>query len=175
MGFLGKQEPQKKIKSVPTTEERRGEKISAHVQLHRHRNTVPKDVLPLQSQIESETLLPLLNGHRLGTGAALSRPNINRIQETQDNNYVFLSSSPPRSKQPSTVIEPAPVVPAPGLIAKPAIMSLVRPARTLHTTSMAIAQGSGGVKKTLGVKRSMNGWTNRTAQPFVPPTRKKEN
>ncbi|KAF7878835.1 hypothetical protein EAF04_000038 [Stromatinia cepivora] len=174
LGFLGKQEPQKEIKPAPIVDEFRETKIRASAQLHRHRSNTPIGLIQSPSQNGDETLPPLLTGHRLGTGATLSRPNISRIQGRQNDSYVFLSSSPPRAKQPSTVIEPAPDVPVPGLTAKPAIMSLVRPARTLHTTSMAIAQGSGGVKKTLGVKRSMNGWGNRTTQPFVPPTRKRE-
>ncbi|KAJ8069675.1 hypothetical protein OCU04_000103 [Sclerotinia nivalis] len=175
LGFLGKQEPQKEIKPAPIVDEFRETKIRASAQLHRHRNNTPVGMMQSPSQNEGETLPPLLTGHRLGTGAALSRPNINRIQGKQNDSYIFLSSSPPRAKQPSSVTEPAPDVSVPGLTAKPAIMSLVRPARTLHTTSMAIAQGSVGVKKTLGVKRSMNGWGSRTTQPFVPPTRKREN
>lgn len=175
LGFLGKQEPQKEIKSAPIVDEFRETKIRASVQLHRHRNNTPAEVMQSPSQNDGETLPPLLTGHRLGTGAALSRPNNNRIEGKQNDSYIFLSSSPPRAKKPSTNFEPVPDAPVPGLTAKPAIMSLVRPARTLHTTSMAIAQGSGGVRKTLGVKRSMNGWGSRTTQPFVPPTRKREN
>ncbi|CAD6441465.1 169529b8-d927-47b7-9f27-ac7ac4464829 [Sclerotinia trifoliorum] len=175
LGFLGKQEPKKEIKPAPIVDEFRETNIRASAQLHRHRNNTAVGMMQSPSQNEDETLPPLLTGHRLGTGAALPRPSINRIQGEQNDSYIFLSSSPPRAKQPSIDTEPAPDVPVPGLTAKPAIMSLVRPARTLHTTSMAIAQGSGSVKKTLGVKRSMNGWGSRTTQPFVPPTRKREN
>ncbi|KAF7893273.1 uncharacterized protein EAF02_000811 [Botrytis sinoallii] len=174
LGFLGKQEPQRETKPAPIVDEYREEKTRAIAQLHRQRNTTSEGLMQLTPQNDSETLPPLFSGHRLGTAAALSRPNVNRIQGKQDDNYVFLSSSPPRAKQPRILAEPAPEVPSPGLTAKPAIMSLVRPARTMHTTSMSIAQGSTGAKKTLGVKRSMNGWANRTTQPFVPPTRKKE-
>ncbi|KAF7949381.1 uncharacterized protein EAE97_002890 [Botrytis byssoidea] len=175
LGFLGKQEPPKETKPAPIVDDCREEKIRAVAQLHRQRNTTSEGLVQLTSQNDSETLPPLFSGHRLGATAALSRPNVNRIQEKQDDKYVFLSSSPPRAKQPRILAEPAPEDPAPGLTAKPAMMSLVRPARTMHTTSMSIAQGSGGAKKTLGVKRSMNGWVNRTTQPFVPPTRKREN
>ncbi|KAF7959121.1 hypothetical protein EAE96_002638 [Botrytis aclada] len=175
LGFLGRQEPQRETNPAPIVDQYREEKTRAIAQLHRQRNTTSEGLMQLSSQNDSETLPPLFSGHRLGTAAALSRPNINRIPEKQDDNYVFLSSSPPRAKQPRILPEPMPAVPPPGLTPKPAIMSLVRPARTMHTTSMSIAQGSSSAKKTLGVKRSMNGWANRTTQPFVPPTRKREN
>ncbi|KAA8577342.1 hypothetical protein EYC84_007305 [Monilinia fructicola] len=164
LGFLGKQEPRKDIKTVPIVHEFQEERIRPNVQLHRHRNTV-------MSQDGDETLPPLLTGHRIGAGGALSRPNITRVQEKQEDSYVFLSSSPPKGKRP---IGPESNVPAPGLTAKPAIMSLVRPARTLHTTSMAMAQGSSSSKRTLGTRRSVNGWSNGS-KPFIPPSRKRDN
>ncbi|KAK6613846.1 ATP-dependent DNA helicase srs2 [Botrytis cinerea] len=154
-------------------DEYREEKARAIAQLHRHRNTNSEGPLQLSAQNDSEILPPLFSGHRLGTAAVLSRPKANRIQEKQDDSYVFLSSSPPRAKQPRITAEPTPAVSAPGLTAKPAILSLVRPARTLHTTSMSIAQGSNGVKKTLGVKKKYEwlGQSNNAA--FRSPNQKK--
>ncbi|KAI9650260.1 ATP-dependent DNA helicase srs2 [Ciborinia camelliae] len=169
LGFLGKQKP------PPTIDVPKEEQSSVSAPLHRHRNTTAKGLMQLPSQNEGENLPSPFTRHRIGTGGPLSRPNITRVQEKQKDSYVFLSSSPPRAKQHNPVIEPESGIPASGLTTKPPIMSLVRPARTLHTTSMAIAQESGGVKKTLGVRRSKNGWVNRTTQPFVPPLRKREN
>jgi DNA helicase-2/ATP-dependent DNA helicase PcrA len=37
----------------------------------------------------------------------------------------------------------------------------IRPAATLHTTSMSMLQQNGVVRKTLGVRRTMNGWDSR--------------
>lgn len=46
-----------------------------------------------------------------------------------------------------------------------------RPATSMHTTTMQ-SVGSGG-KKTLGVKRSMNGWPPQRGRAYVPPTIRK--
>ncbi|KAB8301983.1 hypothetical protein EYC80_005437 [Monilinia laxa] len=164
LGFLGKQDPRKKTKSVPIVDEFQEQRIRPSVQIHRHRNIGV-------SQDGEETLPPLLTGHRIGAGGALSRPNSTRVQAKQEDNYVFLSSSPPKAKPQ---IKPEPSLPIPGLTAKPAIISLVRPARTLHTTSIAMAQGPSSSRRTLGTRRSINGWSNGS-KPFTPPSRKREN
>ncbi|QSZ35306.1 hypothetical protein DSL72_008175 [Monilinia vaccinii-corymbosi] len=175
LGFLGKQEPQKPIEPVPIVDELPEEETRPSVQIHRHRNTAQKGLMQSTSQNGDETLPPLLTEHRIRAGGALSRPSISRAQAKQEDNYVFLSNSPPKAKRPSLVIDSEPIVPAPSLTAKPTIVSLVRPATTLHTTSIAIAQGSSSARKTLGTRRRINGWGNYSNRPFVPPTRKREN
>lgn len=168
LGFLGKKAPEKEIKPPQIVDRFQEEAIPSNAQLHRPRNLAPDGLVQSPSHSDDEILPPLLTGHRLPTGKALSRPDITRVQSKQTDSYVFLSSSPPRAKQPSPVMETDP-----GLTAKPAIMSLVRPASTLHTTtSMAISQGSGNRKKTLGLRRGNNGWSKPAMQPFTPPTRK---
>ncbi|PQE27336.1 hypothetical protein CJF32_00000312 [Rutstroemia sp. NJR-2017a WRK4] len=175
LDFLGKPEPAKVICQEEVNP--RAEKARFNADLHRPRNTGSTEGMrpPALPDKEDIALPSLLGAHRPGTSAALSRPGSIRNQATQKDDYIFLSSSPPSAKQPIRHIDPDPVVPPPGLTAKPAIMSLVRPARTLHTTSMSLAQAAPTTKKTLGVKRSMNGWSNRQTQPFVPPTMKKRN
>ncbi|CZR61093.1 probable ATP-dependent DNA helicase [Phialocephala subalpina] len=116
---------------------------------------------------KSLEIAPSLASHRLGTGKTIIRPRHNGpVENTARNNYVFLSSSPPRVKAPRK--EPAEEK-VPGLIANPPIMKLVRPGISMHETSMDKLQ-NGTAKRTLGVKRSMNGWDSRKNQGFKPPT-----
>jgi len=112
---------------------------------------------------ESTSLLPSLSNHRITTSQTNARPRqTTYIEEHKRNDYVFLSSSPPRPNLPKPHLEVAPERTAP--VSKPAPLPMQR--TTLHTTTMAMMQG----KKTLGVKRSMNGWKG---QAFIPPTMKK--
>jgi DNA helicase-2/ATP-dependent DNA helicase PcrA len=175
LGFLGKPEPPKYVSQQLVNPD--AEKARLNTDLHRPRNTGSLQVMrpPALPDKEDIELPSLLGAHRPGTSAALLRPGSIRSQATEKHDYIFLSSSPPSAKQSIRHIDPDPVAPPPGLTAKPAIMSLVRPARTLHTTSMSLVQAAPTTKKTLGVKRSMNGWSNRQTQPFVPPTMKKRN
>jgi len=114
---------------------------------------------------------PSLSNHRLGTAKRLNRPRptVSMDEQQRPNNYSCFSSSPPKARA-ATPPESEPKPPPPGLKAQPAILSLVRPATTMHRTSMSVAQGLNGAKRTLGVKRSMNGWSSGKNQPFVPPT-----
>ncbi|EME89090.1 uncharacterized protein MYCFIDRAFT_76457 [Pseudocercospora fijiensis CIRAD86] len=98
------------------------------------------------------------SSHKPRSTPILSKPNISRSASQADGEnaggkYVFLSSSPP-PLDPEDEEPPPPPRPAP-----PAIPALngFRPASTFHTTSMQ-QQSSASVRKTLGVKRSMNGW-----------------
>lgn len=67
------------------------------------------------------------------------------------------------------------VVKPPELIAKPPLLPLIRPPLvSMHETSVEkLKNGGGGLGKgkTLGVRRSMNGWAARKGGPggFVPP------
>ena len=121
---------------------------------------------------ESLGISPALASHRLGAGQTIVRPrHVIHNEEHMPNNYVFLSSSPPRPKLTPDQLE-VPEKP-PGLTAKPDLLPLIRPATTMHTTTLSIAQASLGSKKTLGVKRSLNGWSSGNWQAFRPPTMKR--
>jgi len=114
---------------------------------------------------------PSLSNHRLGTAKRLNRPRppVSIDDQQRQNIYSCFSSSPPKARA-TTPPELEPKPPPPGLKAKPAILSLVRPATTMHRTSISVAQGLNGAKRTLGVKRSMSSWSSGKNQPFVSPT-----
>lgn len=116
---------------------------------------------------EMACMAPALANHRIGSGKATWRKPGLRVEEHRRNDYVFLSSSPPRPSSPKN-IEAIPDKPT-GLSAKPVLMPLLRPATSMHTTTIATVQG-GSSKKTLGVKRSMTGWPSQKGNVFVPPT-----
>ena len=84
--------------------------------------------------------------------------------------YVFLSSSPP---QPTLQSEPkVDDQPEGNSLNNITASNAVRPATTFHTTSIAQAQAqafSNGARRTLGVKRSMNGWAARGNKSFAVP------
>lgn len=123
------------------------------------------------STSESTSLNPALASHRVGVGkAARPKPGL-QVARHERNDYVFLSSSPPRPNPSPKKSEPIPDQPT-SLSARPPLMPLLRPATTMHTTTMSTLQG-GGPKKTLGVKRSMNGWPSQKGNGFVPPTIKR--
>jgi len=117
-------------------------------------------------------IAPALANHRLGFKPSGIRPKQPVHPEPlARNDYVFLSSSPPRAKLPVLQAEKSPEPPL-GLPAKPAILSLIRPATSMHTTTVSVTQNSLGSKRTLGVKRSMNEWSSGNGQAFRPPTMK---
>lgn len=76
---------------------------------------------------------------------------------TAGNGYVFLSSPPPTHDDSE---EPPNAANAPPKEQESKQMPAFRPALTLHTTSISTV-GSTKPRKTLGVRRSMNGWANR--------------
>ncbi|KAL2067213.1 hypothetical protein VTL71DRAFT_1637 [Oculimacula yallundae] len=167
-GFLGKPEPQRPRKVM--------EVIKA---VESPRPTVPTVgksfnlPRPLPTYTEPIGIDPSLSAHRVVPASMGSRPQQKTTHldiQTPRNDYVFLSSSPPRPKAPPTVqvkqIPPKPV----GLTAKPAMLSLIRPPVSKHETTVSKLQNGNGVKKTLGVKRSMDGWACRKGQGFKPPT-----
>jgi DNA helicase-2/ATP-dependent DNA helicase PcrA len=126
-----------------------------------------------------------LSTHRLNPAntSIKIRPRQPAQPESQKrNDYVFLSSSPPRPKHP--IIEEEKVEKPAGLAALP----LTTPPVSMHETSVERLKGlkgggngigirglsGSGVGKTLGVRRSMNGWAARKGGGgFVPPTMKR--
>jgi DNA helicase-2/ATP-dependent DNA helicase PcrA len=175
MWFLGKTDPLVPTPTVqhPTGRNRVGSSHST-MQIPKERSTFQR---PRESRANEEQrgILPALATHRLGTGAiGLSRPQ-SGIKEDTRNEYVFLSSSPPRHKPPP---QEDPVLEQHvSLAINLPLLPLVRPATTMHTTSISMLQSTNftGTRKTLGVKRSMNGWKNRKGQGFLPPTIKRPN
>lgn len=170
-GFLGKAEPQMLKRSQSNIQ------APTPPNAYTVKNTInrPRNTSSTGQLIE---ISPSLASHRLGTRPKLSRPQqATTLEKHKRNDYVFLSSSPLRAKPPP---EPQPVEPPPAVLtSKPSILPLIRPpatmhrpATTMHVTSMAIVQ-SGASKKTLGVKRSMNGWPPQKGKAYVPPTIKR--
>lgn len=162
-GFLGKPEPKtaEPVKTkVPNSTTQRHENSTFPVAAT---FSLPRPLAIVDTPI---AIAPSLAGHRLGGGKTTIRPRQNApVEDSHRNDYIFLSSSPPRVLQADTVPEKTT-----GLIANPPILKLVRPAITMHETSMDKLQDGSGIRKTLGVKRSINGWENRKTQGFKPPT-----
>lgn len=171
LGFLGKAKPCSVKRPIL------GNKLSEPSQGARYAPSQPfsskniQQAMHLPSRTEVPCLPPVLASHRLGARQA-TRPKAGLgVEQSDKNEYVFLSSSPPRPK--AAVVEPEIVRDEPsGLSANPALLPLLRPAASMHTTTMAAIQG-GGYKKTLGVKRSMTGWPSQKGNGFVPPTIKR--
>jgi DNA helicase-2/ATP-dependent DNA helicase PcrA len=168
--FLGKADPQVHKRPAPRSEELEPRKIIKTsfqpLGMSRDINT-PRQITHCD---ESTAIAPALANHRLVAMQNGSRPKqAVHSQEHRRNDYVFLSSSPPRQMAPVVDSEEIPEKP-PGLTAKPALLPLIRPATTMHTTTVSITQNSLGSKRTLGVKRSMNGWSSGNGRAFRPPT-----
>ncbi|KAK0103022.1 hypothetical protein ONS96_005635 [Cadophora gregata f. sp. sojae] len=169
-GFLGKSEPQL-ARKIPATVKEVDLSRSVVPPVSKNFN-LPRAV---PTHTESTGIDPELSKHRLGAGNPGTRPRQAGHLDVQSsrNDYVFLSSSPPRSKPPpvpqTDKVPPKPV----GLTAKPAMLPLIRPPLSKHETTVSLLQNGGGVRKTLGLKRSMDGWASRKGQGFKPPTMKR--
>jgi DNA helicase-2/ATP-dependent DNA helicase PcrA len=172
LGFFGKTQPQVRKRPAPVTDElddRKSLKVSSQSL------AVDRDInqpRPIIFANDPNEITPALASHRLQVRKDGIRPKQSaRSEQHTRNDYVFLSSSPPRSNPPIPDPEDIPEKPA-GLIAKPPLLPLIRPATTMHTTTVSIAQDSLGLKRTLGVKRSLAGWPSGNGQSFRPPTMK---
>ena len=114
--------------------------------------------------------------HRLSMASSLTRPALAIDgDEPVKKQYIFLSSSPPPVE---SVPEAAEVhVEDPHNCAMDGLKGNtkstdVRPTTTFHTTTVSqVSATSGAAKKTLGVRRSMNGWSTRAPQGFSVPKR----
>lgn len=169
MAFLGKPEPVVET-PIPTT--KISKKQVATSQISAPVPSTFNQARPSISLPESHGIAPDLASHRIGPSKFGSRLKPTRESESHPrNDYVFLSSSPPR---------PAKAIPEPpkpqGLSTNPPLMSLIRPALSTHTTThMTSMDKLGAQKKTLGVKRRVDGgWENRSnkGSAFKPPTMK---
>ena len=169
LGFLGKPEPKKPAPiELPKPEHSSSTQFSVSRTFNQPRLASP--------YIPTATIEPSLSAHRLPTTTNTNSrprqpPHSQPVNQSKRDDYVFLSSSPPRPKHP--MIEE--VVKPPELIAKPPLLPLIRPPLvSMHETSVEkLKNGGGGLGKgkTLGVRRSMNGWAARKGGPggFVPP------
>ena len=165
MSFLGKTEPE--MAKLPVSNVNSCHELKQTREMSETESTINTINKPrgISFRTDINAIEPSLFSHRLGSNPPLPRPRpLSLNDQAKRKDYVFLSSSPPRAQAPSP-----PLVAADVRKALPVEEAVLRPANTMHTTSISLAHGSGYVKRTLGVKRSMNGWGNRNANPFVPP------
>jgi DNA helicase-2/ATP-dependent DNA helicase PcrA len=170
-GFLGKPEPRTLKRLAPSNDG------SAHLAEHKYASEpsfMSRDIHKprLPSSTGPVGISPAFSNHRLGVGQTIRpKPALDNEQHKR-NDYVFLSSSPPRPDS-STLGQKTIQATAPtDAGVKPASQPLLRPATTMHMTSVSTVQ-SGVHRKTLGVKRSMAGWSSQRGKGFVPPTMKR--
>lgn len=119
-----------------------------------------------------------LADHKLLPIIAAGRPQPSLLEDKRTTKqYVFLSSSPPPFQESSEeYANTSGADPLQGSKIKFETAGSetrkgkndVRPATTFHTTSIATAKAD-TTKRTLGVRRSMAGWTSRGNQPFSIP------
>ena len=120
--------------------------------------------LPIPQALATHRLQPLSNTNR-------PRPIAHEEEPLKKKQYSFLSSSPPHIEElvdsAENQCEDQSLSMMSGQIAsqKTDIIS----SRNFHTTSMAQLQTEGVPTKTLGVRRSMNGWSARGRQGFSIP------
>lgn len=169
MGFLGKPEPKpphpstSKMKVMDCVKDL-GE-VSRSSFLAKSTNTLRK----IETSFVPPSIEPALALHRVGMKTG-TRPRQNKIvEEHYRDEYIFLSSSPPRAEHSEQLI-PKKVE---DLAAKPPLMPLIRPPLSAHQTTMSKLQTTNGAGKTYGVKRSMNEGWNSGSKPFKPPTMKR--
>jgi DNA helicase-2/ATP-dependent DNA helicase PcrA len=170
-GYLGKPEPQKKPAPVSKDSESPKSQHTTSTQFSTARTV--NHARQTSTYSESTTIDPSLATHRLGTTLANTRPRQNTQTESElRNDYVFLSSSPPRAKHQHSVEEE--VVEEQARLTKPPLLPLIRPAISMHETSVERLKMTGSGVRTLGVRRSMNGWAGRKGGGgFVPPMMKR--
>lgn len=125
--------------------------------------------LPIPEALATHRLQPLSNTNR-------PRPLIHEEEPLRRKPYVFLSSSPPHIEELVEAAENQCEDQSPSNK-----MSRVKdsegasghtdivPARTFHTTSIAQSRTDGAPRRTLGVRRSMNGWSTRGSHGFSVP------
>lgn len=108
--------------------------------------------------------LPSLPAYKPRSTPMFSRPTpTNRIAEVNDDDdesrenkeskYVFLSSSPPRPEV-EEVKEQKPKVAEPPQLSS----GQMRPASTMHSTTMSMAKTAPTQRRVLGMRRSLHGW-----------------
>ncbi|TVY34676.1 ATP-dependent DNA helicase [Lachnellula subtilissima] len=166
-GFLGKPEPAEEppLPSLRAT-------LSNETKTNPHAQVMPSSFnrpRPNPSRQDVIGIDPSLANRRIGPSAG-HRPYQKLNPEEQNrNDYVFLSSPPPKPKPPLLEEDVVPEKP-PGLTSNPPLLPLIRAATTFHSTTVSEV---GTSKKTYGVKRKMDGWSDKNRQAFRPPTMKR--
>ena len=120
-------------------------------------------------RIPLASIPPTLSAHRLPNKTNMSRPQLQTTgDEPSRKQYIFLSSSPPHNDTLYEEAECADKVPT---HTQSSIgTSNMQPAKTLHVTSVTqVRTAPKAPKRTLGVRRSMNGWAGRPNQGFSIP------
>ena len=153
-----------------------------------HQSNDGEPALPPQPFSQKTSQVPQhLSSHKLATNVLphkRPRPVLEEIVNPNARRYPFLSSSPSRDVE-ATPLEAAKMadrhlypIPTKSINLTDAVtmnqspkiknlytsmisQRLMRPASTMHTTSMATVQQAGPARKTLGVRRTMHGWDNR--------------
>lgn len=124
--------------------------------------------LPIPEALATHRLQPLSNTNR-------PRPLVHE-EPLRKKHYVFLSSSPPHIEEVVEAAEnqfedrsPSKVMTGVEDSEVAHQQTDVVPSRTFHTTSVAQLQTEGAPRKTLGVRRSMHGWSTRGSHGFSVP------
>lgn len=121
--------------------------------------------LPIPEALATHRLQPLSNTNR-------PRPLIHEDEPLRKKPYVFLSSSPPHIEE---FVEAEDRQSTPVLMGKmedseaAARHTDIVASRTFHTTSISKVQTKGPPRRTLGVRRSMTGWSTRGSHSFSVP------
>ena len=125
--------------------------------------------LPIPEALATHRLQPLSNTNR-------PRPLGHEDEPLKKKPYVFLSSSPPHSEELVKTEEKQNDNESPSTVVSRVEESEIEsrhtdtiPSRTFHTTSIAQLRSDGTSRKTLGVRRSMNGWSARGSHGFSIP------
>jgi DNA helicase-2/ATP-dependent DNA helicase PcrA len=168
MAFLGKAPPKETLIGAKSISTQNSTTASAQVPPSTSLFSRPRITTTSNS---AHCIAPDLASHRLGSSRMENRPRVKAIhaESRPRNDYVFLSSSPP--KPPALIIPSSPPQREPVIATNTSLIPLIRPP-SFHTTTIAKMQSSTAAKKTLGVKRSMDGWSNRASKGFKPPLRK---
>ena len=132
-----------------------------------------RDTVPIRRSLES--IPQALAGHRLQPLSSTSRSSYaTTVSEQPKKEYIFLSSSPPpvepflEEAQARVNMQAHDVLASDSCYRGEARASPdMKPARTFHTTS--VTQMQSAPKKTLGVRRSMHGWSGRVNPGFSVP------
>ena len=170
LSFVGKAELPPLKHTAPTTQ-RMGTSTASWSQASGNPQNFGRIKAPTQVN-EQIGIEPSLADHRLGSKKLLRPGRENSNAENPRNDYVFLSSSPLKIKARREE-ELSPHTSSSSLSTKPPLLPLVRPAVSLHNTSVNMLRNPDGQQKTLGMRRSMKGWSARKGTGFVPPTMKR--
>ena len=185
MSFLG-MEPRRDKKSLPfEILAEGGSGKPAARRSHAYLGETAKVLMATRDQISSNwcsgpasrsphiSIPEALATHRLQPLSNTNRPRPQQDDNLKEKPYVFLSSSPPHIEemaenqdedQSSSILMSG--VEESGL--KPRHTDMVS-SRKFHTTSIAQLQSQESSRKTLGVRRSMTGWSSRGSRGFSVP------